>query len=309
MFPPPSSFISEAIMNRKLFKAVGKVESIIETAINNAKTEAGKKQLNEFTLYCKGYSEPGYDSEAVIVLGNFNTITRYDTMTRENVLIDDAPKTCADALEKAGADLQWEDEWIECARCGKLVRCESNGHGWRQAWAHIGYDAVCHRCICKSKKSRMEYLDSVENVPTTAITIEGIDLEKHGYVLLQDDLENGWYGGQAADPNVIAESLRKAKVFRFLFTLDRTSMFDLEFSVWVHKSEIKRAREVYLKTDGADPAIALKEGLKNAPIAMASVADEAAKTGGVTLVSCHPDGTATARVVPPQEFIDGVGHA
>lgn len=282
-------------------KQLEKIHSIIEKYARMAVTPMGRNRINEFQVHCKGYAEPGYDAEGKpVVLGNWNTITAWDDVARKSDVLDAGPSDCANALKKAGAELEWCDEWIDCGMCGRLVRTSGNCYGWTQAYVEEDGEVTCRECICKTKKSRVAYLESMENLDRKAVIID-IDPEKHGYVRLPMDFENGLYGGQADDPKVIAESLRKMGVTRFFFRIDSVGQFDMDFSVYVHKSEIEKARSGVVKSAGADPAIAMRAALKEAPIAAAAVE----KPGHVTMVKCHPDGTATAKAVPSQEFIEG----
>src|SRR5690606_6728607 len=110
------------------------------------------------------------------------------------------------------------------------------------------------------------------------------------------------YGGQSADPNVIADSLRAAGIDRFVCRLDSTGQFDCTFSVWVDAEQASGIPDEAwgsLATDGPDPAEMLRKGLE----AAARQSREATGEGVRYTRIDTADGTATTRVVSPQEFI------
>src|SRR5688572_25286225 len=78
------------------------------------------------------YVEPGYsDPESgVIATGNWNNRTKWNQATNTHTTTDDTPGRVSKLLEKAGVELEWEDEWVSCGECGGLFRCSADSHGW-----------------------------------------------------------------------------------------------------------------------------------------------------------------------------------
>lgn len=186
-----------------------------------------------------GYAEPGYtDPESgVIMTGNWNNVTRYNATTNTHDTKDSTPSRVHDLLEKAGAELEWGDEWEDCSECGKLVRTQADSHGWRPSyWNDDNGETVCHECI---KKDPDYYLTSLEGNHRRATTI-GLDLKAHGYSHVSQQREAGLHPGQNGDPKLIANVLRTMGITRFIFSLDSVGQFDVSFSVWIHKSERRR---------------------------------------------------------------------
>lgn len=246
------------------------------------KAIVGEKDI---ILYGDGYAEPGYkDPESgLIALANWNNFER------EGML-----------LEKLGVETEWEDEWTYCHNCEKLVRTQPDSYCWRPYYYMFDYgDILCGDCILEDPE---EYLTRLEGDPRKAITFDGIDLEEYGYKLLYENLENGFHGGQDDDPNVIAESLAKAGVDRFVFTIDYTGQFDIQFSVYVHESqfELVEFKNLKIKAD-ISPAEIMKRGLENAGKAL----DEL-KGDGIRYAKIQPDGNVKARLVSSEEFIQGI---
>lgn len=146
------------------------------------------------------------------------------------------------------------------------------------------------------------HLRCLEGRTDTCLTLD-IDLKAIDYVLLEDRFEYGLYGGQSADPVLIANAVTEQGVERFLFKLDATRQFDTEFSLWVHKSELAKLdvdQFAAAKTDGVDPAANLRDALADASRKMDAVG------GQIKVATCDlTTGKATVRTVTPQEFVDG----
>ncbi len=202
-----------------------------------------------FVLY-PGYAEPGYDGE--VALGDWNPLSHGKVIPKEHLTM---PRVGA-ILEKLGVELEWEDEWTACGECGKLVRTSPDSYGWTRSYWESEEGAVCQDCVLEDPAGYLEYLESNRN---TANTLD-LDLESQGYRQVPESYENGLYGGQSDDPSLIAESLEKLGIGRYIFEIDGVGQFDLSFSVWVHKTEYHKLAEI--ESQGVDPAIAMRAALK-----------------------------------------------
>ncbi len=255
-------------------------------------------QMDHVSLHTDGYAEPGYTDpkSGVIALGNWNDQTD-----------DDTPGRVAKLLEKLGVELEWEDEWTTCCDCRKLVRTSPNGYGWSAAyWSHAD-GAVCEECVLKDPS---DYLASLEGKYRKCMTIN-LDLEEHGYVLIEGEFENGFHTGQNADPKVIAKSLRKLGVERFIFKMDDVSQFSVTFSLYVHKDEAEKIDTIEWEVaakDGPDLAAGLARALQAA--AQTPIPDAVVSQGrAVRPIAIHQcdasTGEAKTCLLTPEEFIDG----
>ena len=113
------------------------------------------------------------------------------------------------------------------------------------------------------------------------------------------------YGGQNASSDAIAETLKSAGITDFLFSIDSTGQFDMRFSVFVREDDLVAATVALAGgkvTCDLDPATAMEQGLKAASKAMSKLQEG----DGVKYATVHPDGTATARTVSREEFVNGV---
>lgn len=277
-----------------------RAQRLLDSAIAIAPTKDGKWHLEEVTLHSEGYAEPGYtDPECgVIALGNWNRVTKYVDGKFET--IDNTPARLGELFEKMGIELEWADEWVECDECSKLIRSSPNSYGWQfNGWigeCHI----MCADCVLKDPE---DYLNELEGDSSKAITMD-LDPEKHGYTLLEDKFENGWYGGQSANPTVIAKSLEQLGIYRYLFKVDDVGQFDMQFSVYVHDSELETLdHDLWnrAKKEGPDPVNGLKRSLEQASAKMSEL-----NGPGIKYAKCDTEkGTADVKLVSPQDFVDG----
>tara|TARA_R110000824_G_scaffold33431_1_gene107135 strand:- start:39 stop:935 length:897 start_codon:yes stop_codon:yes gene_type:complete len=260
---------------------------------------------NEHISDASDYAEPGYsldDEKMPILLANWNAETRWNNETRESETLSRVMPLLGELAENNGCSIEWSDEWQVC-ECRKAFRTSPDSHGWTMYGAIISGEYVCGDCV---KEDPTEYFEEIEGDPTKAITIVGINPEDHNYVRVNSEpFEHGLYGGQDASPQAISEILRSVEIDTFLFSIDGTGQFDLRFSVYVPSDE-KVAAAAALSTGNTrcevDPAVALEQGLKAATKEMAAVPDG----DGVRYATVNSDGTASARMVTPEEFIAGI---
>lgn len=173
-----------------------------------------EKMLEKYSIEtCHGCNEPGYDDKPVC-LANWNNI----------------PQKVYDALEFMGYSCEWEDEWTMCGQCYKVVRTSPSSYGWTRYWAIIGdCELICGDCL---KDDPTDYLEELENNPKHCLTFD-LDLEELGYVMIEEDFENGWHPGQDDDPKTILERLLKDNPEgKYIFNLDEQSQFYIGFSIW-----------------------------------------------------------------------------
>jgi hypothetical protein len=152
------------------------------------------------------------------------------------------------------------------------------------------------------KKDPAAYLESIEGDFDRCCCLS-LDFEKYGYRQVNEEgFETGFHEHQDADPQKIAEAFDAAGVKRYIFTLDSASQFDSTFSVWVHKSQSKKARKLLkdgLDYHGYSPAEAMKKGL-------AATHDLPPQPAGTTrITTVQHDGSLKVRDLTPHEFIEG----
>ena len=290
-------------MKSKGSRTLQKAQKLIQKFHKAAKTNEAKYRIDEIQLHSDGYAEPGYtDPESgVIAQGNWNDISKWNEATRNFDRLDNTPGELAEALEKIGVELEWCDEWVTCNRCNKIVRCSGNCYSWvRSYWETEDGEVECIECTQKDPSSYLEHLEGQDN---SAMTID-IDLSKHGYKLVADKFESGLYGGQAANPKLIAKALEEQNISRFIFVIDHVGQFDMDFSVWIHDEDwpkFDKNKFGQAKTNGPDPAEMMKKGF-----AALSVANKPTGEGIVHNTINLDDGSVKTRIVTPQQFVEGI---
>jgi hypothetical protein len=275
------------------------LERIRERFLKRCKTNSARSYIESVT-FASGYAEPGYsDPESGwIAFGNWNKITKYVPEKHEFETLDSTPCEFAEILEKIGVGIEWGDEWTTCDYCHKAVRTSPDSYGWTQSYAIFNEcELVCHECI---KDDPSGYIEEMIGDTGRAMTID-IDLAEHGFVLLESDFENGFHPGQDADPKVIGKSLEQLGVDRFIFVIDDVGQFDISFSVWVDKDQLADLdMSEWENADKDGPSVS--EGLKRALQAAAAIP----KGDGIQIINCDAStGTATARNLTPDEFVNG----
>ena len=235
------------------------VDTVMNAAVNCAKSQAGEDRITEVQFYT-GYAEPGYDGDKIAV-GNWNSITVWDSEGQKSNVVDDTPERLANLLEKMGYELEWSDEWDTCGDCGKLIRTQANGYDWTPSYVVLSDFVACAECI--KENHIVEYLEEISGNDIMAHTLD-FPLEDYGYKRVEQSFENGFYGGQTDHPKHIANALMVLGVRHFIFNLDAVGQFDTNFSVYVHKDEFRLLPETIEAHKGKDPADVLRENLQSA---------------------------------------------
>ncbi len=263
--------------------------------------ESGDVYLRE----AEGYAEPGYadPDDCPILLANWNAETRWNKEANKSETISKLMPLLGEFAEAVGCAIEWSDEWEVC-ECQKAFRISPNSYRWTMFGAFIEDMAVCGECILEDPEP---YFETISGNPRMAITIQGLNPEDYGFVKINDEsFEYGLHGGQNASSDSIARTLKSAGIDDFLFSVDSAGQFDMRFSVYVHPAQSVEARHALSRgntTCEVDPARALEQGLKAASEAMSKLQeDDGVKVASVDLGG----GTATARTVTPEEFVNGV---
>lgn len=306
-----------------LIKCAAKGHAVVQAAIERMQCGEPKdfpydnynqtiSRLEECT-FLPFYSEPGYQNPKTgIVLGNANlTLPWKQQETPEDEKIRKEARTKSmiarvlAALDRLGYEFEWSDEWRECASCHGAVRCNADSWGWRRYYyedeAHG--DVICGDCVCGNvERQREAYLEWIEGNHRRALTFD-LDLSKLGYLHLNDRFEHGFHPGQDADPEKVAKEIERCGGKRFIFEMDSAGQFDVTFSVWLHKDEAHLIDQFNFKDEvvnGPSVSQAMQRGLMQASALTAKLPDNQ----GVKYALIHGDGTASATVIPEEEFVE-----
>jgi hypothetical protein len=286
-----------------------KVHHILDIAKAYAEQRGAKVALSrmEDIQWAPEYAEPGYSTDKwCILFGNWNKLDRWnpETKTHDLILPDSEIWTRTIRLLEKKAELEWGDEWSTCSECSRAVRTQADSYCWQPSYWMGDGELLCLECAAKNPE---DVLLSFEDAPNKGLSPSlGIDPAAHGYWLAQDEFENGWYGGQDADPKAIAKTLHAKGIDRFLFRIDSVGQFDLRFSLFLHESEKSKweaTLEGQLSHDEyrakEDPKDVLDRGLRAAATTPAPPGE------GVIVTKIKDDGTAETKRVSPEDFIAG----
>lgn len=108
-----------------------------------------------------------------------------------------------------------------------------------------------------------EYLEELAGNDQAAHTLD-FNLEDHGYKLVPQIYENGFYGGQNDHPKYIAAALREVGIDNFIFHIGCVGQFDMRFSVYVREDEYDLLPLNLDPKKAEDPAELLKKNLETA---------------------------------------------
>ena len=169
--------------------------------------------------YASEYAEPGYTNPAKgILFANWNLF----------------PRGVDSLLESYGYEIHWSDEWATCDDCGRAVRTSADCYAWSPSYICGDGGITCTDCLVGDAGS---YLESLENNPRTALSIQAIDPGEYGYVLISGRYEAGFHAGMTDDPEKVYTELVVGGCRRVLFKIDERSQFYIRFSVWNHPED------------------------------------------------------------------------
>lgn len=249
-----------------------------------------------------GYAEPGCsDPECgIIAFANWNSESHWDAVAKQFFDTDTTMPRILKVFERAGIPCEWSDEWDFCSDCDKAVRTEPDSYSWTRSYWDTGDGIVCQDCVLKDPADYLAWLEGNED---RAMKFD-LDLHAAGYRKLEGDFQSGLHYGQDASPKAIADSLRKMGVERFIFKIDSTGQFDLSFSVWVHKAQMRRVRDWEKANKRCDPGMSPAEICESGLRAASKAMDSVPPGIGPVVVKVTGDGVEVKRV-SPQDFVDG----
>jgi hypothetical protein len=205
---------------------------ILQKAMNYATTTDQKEKI-EKTIVCSDYAEPGYSCDKkIVVLADWNDVR--DLVNDKGNIKDDTMSRLYDILEMEGYGCEWEDEWVECAECYEVIRITGDCYGWTPFYWQSDDGFFCGNCVRETYKE--EYLSFLKGNIGHANVL--LDLDGCGYEQINGQFENGFYEGQADDPEKIVEVLHLFGIKDYIFQIDSVGQFDTNFSIYCPKGTI-----------------------------------------------------------------------
>lgn len=228
-------------------KVNARVSKILDAAANDAARFSSRLEDQIREIRTHDYVEPGYGPGPAL-LGNWNE-PRWLERDLSDANKEKASRLWArmqSALEKVGAQLEWDDEWSSCGDCGRIVRTSGDSYSWQPSFAIVNdCELICHECLQSDPEP---LLQDLEGDASRCLTIDSIDPSEHGYHKLNaKPLESGWHPGQTDSPVRVILRLMSIitpsgpiEVKRILFQLHENSQFYSRWNVWVHEDELER---------------------------------------------------------------------
>lgn len=177
------------------------------------------------TDYASEYGEPGYmfplnAEHPVILLGNWNYMERHQRVIN--------------ALERAGVQFEWSDEWMVDHENSAAYRTQPDSYSWQPSY--VTTDDGEYLFPDSGIEAWLEW--ATEEPETRCIPRRIIPKDKLtaiGFVQHGDVFEHGWHPGQDADPKVIVKNVRDemGEDGDIVFWLTEVSQFYIRFECLV----------------------------------------------------------------------------
>lgn len=134
---------------KKTKRTLDRANRILVAAMNEAEKSGNwkiKASIEGIQLHYNGYAEPGYtDPEhGLVATGNWNKITHW--VNTSVFTINDLANRVGNLFEKLGIPCEWEDEWVECSHCGKIVRSQPDSMSWKPSYILGDGELWCVEC-------------------------------------------------------------------------------------------------------------------------------------------------------------------
>jgi hypothetical protein len=165
------------------------------------------------------YSEPGYDIDKPILLGDWNNIN-------DNFYMD---------YLESHYNIEWIDEWISCSFCGSLIRQKPDSYSWKGYFIIDDCEIICGDCILKEPN---DYIKSLINNPDKVNIFDDLDLSKYGFENINGIFENGLFEYMNDNPEeILKEYIDKKPNYEFIFNKFECGQFYVTFQIWARKRE------------------------------------------------------------------------
>lgn len=179
-----------------------------------------------------GYAEPGYEKEAFVCVGDWNTVTRYDRKTNTQLIISDIPQRISEALDMLKIETEWNDEWAVCNDCDLIVRTQPDSYSWHPSYIEHNGELICADCFRESPGNFMWRIEDKHLVLQLPFEYDfSKEYEKHKEIQLPD---------QNPDPSAWMKEIHaelKEKDIRRYF-VQQVGTYADTFICWVNKEDL-----------------------------------------------------------------------
>lgn len=144
------------------------------------------RSLGDSIVLAHGWTEAEGDTDAVIVLCDWNHVANYGEPKRPGQGLF---KRLGEMLERIGVEVLWSDQHDLCITCQRVMTTEPDCHSWRPQYVFVdgeGYE--CSACTTADRPD--EYLDELahegaERIPVDEHTLFGLEPDAHGWTLVE----------------------------------------------------------------------------------------------------------------------------
>ncbi len=280
-------------------------ESVDEDLMELQQTELDNYHVDTYDEYASS-DEADPPKGKGIFAANWNEERKWDPAGQTSEVIDETLAKLAVLLDRLGHSVEWSENYTSCEGCQRAIRTEMNSYAWiPDFWEGSGCGIYCATCVAIDPE---EYIDWLSGNSKHANTLSTVKLDDHGWKVITDvdgdplTFENGWYGGQTADPEAIANTLKAAGFDRFIFDVTDKGQFDVTWVVYALSGEVGLLARVLRegKTDSdEDPVDVMKAALESVP----HESDD--PDHPITVNEVGESGVVVTRKLTPQEFVEG----
>lgn len=141
-------------------------------------------------------------------------------------------------FEALGMETAWDESTRQCTVCEGGVVTQPQFYGWRPKFhEHGAGEVVCFACLDDDEGEREAMLEDVLRKPARARVVPHCRFLPDSYIRVDFQGENGFYGGQADDPEQAGAFLEAQGVDQYLFDITSIGQFDVHFDIWVDSEQ------------------------------------------------------------------------
>lgn len=162
-FPAPKGY--ESTPRARAYRMFRAAERLAKYLDRKQGGHTHTNRLEEMDWH-ENYWDDSCSSELGIYTGNWNEIDDYDRklQRRETVPGGNWPRTLGDRLERLGAEVVWSDQHSVCDDCGKLIRTDADGFGWRPSF-HVSHGSItCVGCLLDNIRGEEDVIEGCASI-------------------------------------------------------------------------------------------------------------------------------------------------
>ena len=114
-------------------------------------------QLDEIHFY---EGDDNTYTQSDVAIGNWNEPDDYHPVAKKRFPVSDILTLVADHLDRHGWDIDWDDNYVVCTECNRLLRSQPDSYGWQRPYITIHDGPLCNNCLEEDPDHVLdEYMD------------------------------------------------------------------------------------------------------------------------------------------------------